>query len=458
MAETVADVDDIIVGAGGFDSGHTAWILMSCALVNFMTPGLAFFYGGLVRRNHVLSIIIQNYVCMGIITLIWVVWGFSLCFGASGWFYGDPGDFVMLNRVSGAPLPSEARGKMGEAYVDGIPGLVFCAYQGMFAVITPALMTGAFAERIKFGPFIVFVVLWVHLVYFPWCHAVWGPNGWLGTWGVCDFAGGLVVHVTAGFSALATVMALPSREKLEGAPVDTTPHNVPYVALGTALLWFGWFGFNGGSALGANEQAAYALINTEISASVALLVWMLIEWKLEGKPSLVGVCVGAIAGLATITPAAGFVKPWAAVVIGTSSAIFCYACVAALTKMGYDDALDVWGVHGMGGFLGTCLLGVLAEHDVGGQSGDINLFGKQLAAAALCAVYSFVVAFALIKGMMLVMDVVPDVEMVRSGLDYSMHGMLAHNADDDGAPTKKKSQSRAPEKTEEMDGSGAGLP
>merc|ERR1711939_762386 len=224
---------------------------------------------------------IQNYVCMGIITLVWVVWGFSLCFGASGRFIGDLSSFAMLNRVNYKQLPHEGRGKMGEAYVEGIPGLVFAAYQGMFAVITPALMTGAFAERIKFGPFLVFVVLWVHLVYFPWCHWVWGPNGWLGTWGVCDFAGGLVVHVTAGFSALATVMALPSREKL------------------------------------------------------------------EGKPSLVVVCVGAIAGLATITPAAGFVKPWAAVVIGTASAIFCYACVYGLTKMGYDDALDVWGVHGM---------------------------------------------------------------------------------------------------------------
>merc|ERR1711939_148352 len=247
-------------------------------------------------------------------------------------------------------------------------------------------------------------------------------------------AGGLVVHVTAGFSALATVMALPSREKLEGQPVDTTPHNVPYVALGTALLWFGWFGFNGGSALGSDSVAAYALINTEISASVALLVWMFIEWKLEGKPSLVGVCVGAIAGLATITPAAGFVKPWAAVVIGTASAIFCYACVYGLTKMGYDDALDVWGVHGV--------------------AGDWNQFKKQLAAALLCAVYSFVVAFALMKGLMVVMDVVPDVEMVRSGLDYSMHGMLAHNTDDDDAKPKQ-SKTRGPEKTEEMDGSGA---
>ena len=180
---------------------------MSTTQVNFMTPGLAFFYGGLVRRNHVLSIIIQNYVCMGIITLVWVVWGFSLCFGASGRFIGDPSDFAMLNRVNYKNLPHEGRGKMGEAYVEGIPGLVFAAYQGMFAVITPALMTGAFAERIKFGPFLVFVVLWVHLVYFPWCHWVWGPNGWLMTWGVCDFAGGLVVHVTAGFSALATVMA-----------------------------------------------------------------------------------------------------------------------------------------------------------------------------------------------------------------------------------------------------------
>ena len=250
------------------------------------------------------SIIIQNYVCMGVITLIWVVWGFSLCFGSSGWFIGDPSSFPMLQGVDGAPLKSEARGKEHEAFVGGIPGLVFAAYQGMFAVITPALMTGAFAERIKFGPFIIFVVLWVHLVYFPWCHAVWGPNGWMYTWGVRDFAGGLVVHVTAGFSALATVMALPSREKLEGAPVDTTPHNVPYVALGTALLWFGWFGFNGGSALGSDSVAAYALINTEISASVALLVWMFIEWKLEGKPSLVGVCARALPRRARVASSA----------------------------------------------------------------------------------------------------------------------------------------------------------
>jgi Amt family ammonium transporter len=424
------------MGTGEIDAGHTAWILMSCALVNFMTPGLAFFYGGLVRRNHVLSIIIQNYVCMGIITLIWVVWGFSLCFGGSGRVIGDPRDFAMLNRVTGQPLPHEGRGKMGEAYVEGIPGLVFCAYQGMFAVITPALMTGAFAERIKFGPFLVFVVLWIHFVYFPWCHWVWGPNGWLMTWGVVDFAGGLVVHVTAGFSALATVVALPSREKLEGAKVDKTPHNVPYVALGTALLWFGWFGFNGGSALGADEVAAYALINTEISASVALLVWMCIEWKLEGKPSLVGVCVGAIAGLVMITPAAGFVKPWAAVVIGTLSAVVCYACTALCTKLGLDDALDVWGVHGMGGFLGTCLVGVLAEHDVNGITGDWNQFKKQLAAALLCAVYSFVMAYGMIKGMMAVTDIVPDREAVKTGLDYSMHGMLAHNDEDDQKVSK----------------------
>ena len=362
---------------------------------------------------------------MGIITLVWVVWGFSLCFGASGRFIGDPSSFAMLNGVDGGPLKSEARGKEHEAFVGGIPGLVFAAYQGMFAVITPALMTGAFAERIKFGPFIIFVVLWVHLVYFPWCHAVWGPNGWMYTWGVRDFAGGLVVHVTAGFSALATVMALPSREKLEGAPVDTTPHNVPYVALGTALLWFGWFGFNGGSALGANEQAAYALINTEISASVALLVWMLIEWKLEGKPSLVGVCVGAIAGLATITPAAGFVKPWAAVVIGTASAIFCYACVAALTKMGYDDALDVWGVHGMGGVLGSILVGVLADKDVGGFGPSGELFGKQLAAVLIAAVYSYAVSILLLMAIGVVCRLKPTaVEIVD--MDHSQHGESAY--------------------------------
>jgi len=415
------------------DAGDTTWLLISTALVNFMTPGLAFFYGGLVRRNHVLSIIIQNYACMGCVTLIWVIWGFSLCFGRSGKFLGSPSSFPMLNGVSGDPLSSEVRGHSGEPFVADVPGLIFCAYQGMFAVIAPALMTGAFAERMKFIPFILFVVLWMHFVYFPWCHWIWGPNGWLGTWGVYDFAGGIVIHVTAGFSALATVVALPTREKVEGAPVDKTPHNVPYVALGTAMLWFGWFGFNGGSALAADEVAAYAVINTEISASVALIVWMGIEWVVEGKPSLVGVCVGTIAGLATITPCAGFVKPWAACVVGAAAAVVCYGCVALVNKLGLDDALDVWGVHGMGGFLGTILLGALAERDVNGVSGSFALVGKQAAAASLCAAYSFSMGWLLIKGLGLVMDVVPSTEAVKTGLDYSMHGMLAHNVDMDAS-------------------------
>ena len=230
----------------------------------------------------------------------------------------------------------------------------------MFAVITPALMTGAFADRVMFKPYLLFIFLWIHLVYYPFCHWIWG-GGWMMDEGVWDFAGGIVVHCTAGFGALAVVMALPHRKKLE-PELDTDPHNIPFVALGTALLWFGWFGFNGGSALGANQQAGYALINTEISASCALFVWLMIEWVHKGKPTLVGACVGAIAGLATVTPAAGFVYPWAAMVIGCLAAPWCYFLIEVVkNKFDLDDALDVFAVHGMGGYLGTLLIGVLAD-------------------------------------------------------------------------------------------------
>lgn len=408
------------------NSGHTAFILISMALVNLMTPGLAFFYGGLVRHTTVLTIMTQNFACMGLVTIIWMAWGFSLCFGESATVLGSPRSFFFFDRVTGDPLPT---GDGTEPFVEGIPGLVFAGYQGMFAVITPALMTGAFADRLRFTPYLLLVTLWMHLVYFPFCHWVWGPEGWLGAWGVVDFAGGIVVHITAGFSALALVVALPSREKVEGAPVDADPHNVPFVALGTGLLWFGWFGFNAGSALSAGSVAAYAAVNSEISASAALMVWIMIEWKLEGQPTLVGACVGAIAGLATVTPAAGFVKPWGALIIGCTSAPFCYGCIKLANRLGLDDALDVWGVHGMGGFLGTVYIGIFADPGVNGIEASVEQFGKQLAAATGAALYAFLVGFLLVKVIGRFSRLLPDQKEIEEGLDRSFHRNSAYKGD-----------------------------
>ena len=395
------------------DSGATAFIIVSMALVNLMTPGLAFFYGGLVRQQNVLTIIMQNFVSMGLVTIIWVIWGFSLCFGEGGVVIGNPGTHAMLTDMY--------------KWDGDIPGLVFAGFQAMFAVIAPALMTGAFADRMMFAPYLVFIALWVHLVYFPFCHWVWG-GGFLGAENIVDFAGGIVVHISAGFSALAVVVALPHRKKIE-AELDTDPHNIPFVALGTGLLWFGWFGFNAGSALAANEQAAFAAINTEISASCALFAWMIVEWIHKGKPTLVGACVGAIAGLATITPAAGFVRPWAAMIIGLLAAPFCYGLVEGVkNKLVLDDALDVFAVHGMGGWLGTVAIGIFADETVSGglvkASGE--QFGKQLGAACGTAVYAFVVAFALIKVIQKFMVLLPPQEAIELGLDASIHGERAY--------------------------------
>jgi len=299
----------------------------------------------------------------------------------------------------------------------------------MFAVIAPALMTGAFADRMMFTPYLIFIALWVHLVYFPFCHWVWG-GGFLAEWDVADFAGGIVVHISAGFSALAVVAALPHRKKID-PELDTDPHNIPFVALGTGLLWFGWFGFNGGSSLNADMLAAYGAINTEISASCALFSWMVIEWIHKGKPTLVGACVGAIAGLATITPAAGFVRPWAAMIIGFFASPFCYAIVEGIkNKLVLDDALDVFAVHGMGGFLGTVLIGAFADESVNGVKASGEQFGKQLAAACFTAVYAFVVTYAMIKVIGKFMQLLPDQIALDMGLDVSIHGERAYKDKD----------------------------
>lgn len=400
------------------DSGHTAYILMSMALVQLMTPGLAFFYGGLCKQSSIISMFMQNFLSMGIVTVIWFVIGFSLCFGSSEKFLGNPTTFAFFKGVNGAPLQVD-----GETLVDGIPGLVFAGYQGMFAVITPPLMTGAFVHRVRVLPYMVFITIWLLIVYCPFCHWVWGPGGWMGEWGVKDFAGGIVVHITAGFSALASIIYVGPREALDQS--DNQPHNIPFVALGTALLWFGWFGFNGGSALASGESSAYAAVNSEIAASTALFVWTAIAWMRSGKPSLVELCVGAVAGLATITPAAGFVEPWAAFVIGALAAIFCYMCVELKNCMKWDDALDVWGVHGMGGFFGTLMIGVFASEDVCGFSGSAELFGKQAAAASLCAAYSFIVSYALLKVIDMVIPLKPLAGEVDN-LDISLHGEFAY--------------------------------
>jgi len=312
-------------------------------------------------------------------------------------------------------------------FVSDVPGLVFAGYQGMFAVITPALMTGAFADRILFGPYLAFIAIWLIVVYCPFCHAIWGPEGWLGVWGVKDFAGGIVVHTTAGFSALAAVHYLGAREDIVGKEkVDNTPHNIPFVALGTALLWFGWFGFNGGSALASGDGAAFAAVNTEIAASTALSVWTLIDWYKNGKPTLVGMCVGAIAGLATITPAAGFVRPWAAFLIGFLAGCFCYFCCELKNMLKWDDALDVWGVHGMGGALGSVLLGVLADKDVGGQAAGAEFFAKQLCTVVGCAAYSYIMTLFLLKAIESVTRIKTTAEEMDN-LDAAFHGEDAYS-------------------------------
>ena len=314
----------------------------------------------------------------------------------------------------------------------------------MFAVITPALMTGAFADRLKFAPYLLFIALWIVFVYAPFCHWVWG-GGWMAEWGIKDFAGGIVVHTTAGFSALAAVHVLGSRAKIEGSDPDNTPHNIPFVGLGTALLWFGWFGFNGGSALASTGGAAYAAVNSEIAASTALSVWVLIEWIRFGKPSMVGLCVGAIAGLATITPCAGFVRPWAAFVIGIVAALFCYASCELKNKASWDDALDVWGVHGMGGAIGSILIGALADADVGGVAASGELFGKQLAATLLCAAYSYLFSFVVLFVMTKVWDIKPSPEQIKN-VDMSLHGESAYPATlTPGSSIHKGSESEPPE-------------
>ena len=400
------------------NSGDTAFILISSALVCLMTPGLAFFYGGLVRKKNVLTIMMQSFISMGIVTAIWFVGGFSLAFGQD--VHGIIGtmEYAFLNGVGTDPSTT---------YGSTIPFITFFTYQQMFAIITPALITGAFADRVSFKSYLIFLVFWSMLVYIPFAHWLWG-GGFLQQLGAVDFAGGMVVHVSAGMAALASVLVvgkriLPQSEK-------NSPHNITYVALGTGLLWFGWFGFNGGSALAANGVAATAFVNTDIAGSIAMVTWLFISWIHEKRPSFVGALTGAVAGLATITPAAGYIEPWAAVVVGLLAGGVCYLAVQLRVKMKWDDALDVWGVHGVGGILGSILVGVFAVSSVNGIDGLIagnprQLF-VQILAVAITAVYAFGVTYVLLKVINVFVPVRVSKEEELQGLDDAIHKESAY--------------------------------
>ena len=396
------------------DTGDTSFMLVATALVMIMTPGLAFFYGGLVSRKNVLTIMMQSYVSMGVSTILWVVVGYSLCFsGDVGGIIGNL-DMAFLRGIEITDL-----GGLN----DTIPLLLFVAYQMMFAIITPALITGAFANRITFKAYLIFLVAWQILVYYPFVHMIWG-GGMLADWGVLDFAGGIVVHALAGMAALASVIYVGKR-RVE----DAGAHNVPFVAIGAALLWFGWFGFNAGSELAVDEVTAVAFINTQIAAAFAAITWLLLAWLYDGKPSFVEMLIGMIAGLATITPAAGFVSPQSAMLIGVAAGAVCYFAVVFRKNKGLDDALDVWGVHGVGGALGIVMLGVLASESIGGQNGlyhgNQDFFMVQLAGLALACVW----AFAFTYGMLMMIDKITPVrvsEEAEAALDVTLHGESAY--------------------------------
>ncbi|MCX5848190.1 MAG: ammonium transporter [Deltaproteobacteria bacterium] len=349
------------------NSGDTAWVLMSSALVLLMTmPGLAFFYGGLVRRKNVLSILMQCFIILCVISLQWVLFGYSLAFGPD--FHGLIGNlnWAGLNGVGAAPNPN---------YAATIPHSVFMIFQMMFAVITPALIIGAYAERVKFPAFLLFTILWATFVYDPLAHWVWGTGGWLKNLGALDFAGGIVVHVSSGISALVLALLLGKRVGYNHKPIR--PHNLPFTVLGGALLWFGWFGFNAGSALAADGIAANAFITTNTATAAAGLTWALIEWWHNGTPTILGTVTGAVAGLVAITPACGFVNPMNAMFIGIAVAFICYLAVAVIKgKLGYDDSLDAFGVHGVGGTFGTIATGIFAEKAVNAVGNNGLLFGN----------------------------------------------------------------------------------
>ena len=396
------------------NEANTGFMILSAALVMIMTPGLAFFYGGLVGRSNTLTIMIQSFASMGITTAMWWLVGYSLSFsGGSGGIFGNFHNAFLSNVTTHSIVQPM-----------GIPTTVLIAYQMMFAIITPALITGAFTNRVTFKAYLIFLVVWQLLVYYPFVHMFWG-NGLLAQWGARDFAGGIVVHASAGWAALASVIYVGKRKFVD------TPHNIPFIALGTGLLWFGWYGFNAGSELQVDSVTAAAFLNTDLAASFAAVTWLFIEWWHGKKPHLVGLLTGAVAGLATITPAAGYVPIYASVLIGIAAGGVCYAAVLLKNQRKWDDALDVWGVHGVGGVLGIILLGVFASKGVNAAGGvglvygGGSFLGKQLVAVVACSAYAFAFTYLVLKLINRITPVRVDEEAER-GLDEAMHGESAY--------------------------------
>jgi len=399
------------------DTGSTGFMLLACSLVMLMTPGLAFFYGGLAAKRNILGIMIQSFVSLGWTTVLWIAFGYSLCFsGGEGGIIGNFDKFF-LNGVAIDSMYSNGK----------IPEVVFIAYQMMFAIITPALITGAFVNRVTFKSYMIFLTVWQILVYYPFVHMIWG-GGLLAQWGVLDFAGGIVVHATAGFAALASVFYVGDRKEK-----SSVPNSIPLVAIGSGLLWFGWYGFNAGSEVAVDFITSTAFLNTDVAASFATMAWVVVEWIRERRPKFVGLLTGSIAGLATITPCAGFVPLWSAPIIGIVAGLGCYLAVQFKNKMKWDDALDVWGVHGMGGVMGTILLGVFASTAVNGAGADGLWFGnssfffKQVLAVVGASAYAFVFTYVMLAIINLVTPVRVSEAEEMEGLDIALHGEKAYD-------------------------------
>ncbi len=398
------------------NAANTAFVLFSAALVMLMTPGLALFYGGMVRSKNVLGTIMQNFVLLGLIGIQWALFGYSLAFGPDlGGIIGSL-DWIGLNGVGPEPF---------KTYSETIPHLAFMIFQAMFAIITPALITGAWAERLKFSSFLIFMLLWATLVYDPVAHWVWGDGGWLKNLGALDFAGGTVVHINAGVAALAAALVIGRRDGY--GKEAFIPHNLPMTILGAGLLWFGWFGFNAGSALAADGLATTAFVTTHLATCAAVLSWCGVEWIVRGKPTTLGAASGAVAGLVAVTPAAGFVGPMSAILIGLGAGMLCYLAVLAKVKLGYDDSLDVVGVHGVGGLWGALATGLFASKAINAAGADGLFFGNpaqfgiQVVAVLVTMVYSFAVSWILLKAIDATMGLRIAREDEVVGLDLAEH-------------------------------------
>ena len=404
------------------DTGNTAWLLLCAAMVFFMTPGLAFFYGGMSRSKNVLSTIMQSFFIIGLIGVEWLILGYSLAF--SGDLGGIIGDFGKVG----------LQGVLGQVMDPGIPEMAFVAFQCMFAIITPALISGALVGRIRFGAYVVFSLIWSTILYNVMAHMVWG-GGLLASLGALDFAGGLVIHILSGVSALTLCLLLGRRSGYGKRPM--TPHHMPMVVLGAAILWFGWFGFNAGSALGANELAAIAFVNTQVAAAMGLVGWALVEWFHHGKPTVLGAASGAVSGLVAITPAAGFVTPIASLIMGLLGAAICYVSVVFVkNKLGYDDSLDAFGIHGVGGMWGAIATGLFATTNVNEAGadglfyGDAHLLLVQILSVVVAIVIAVVGTYIIYRGLSLCMKVRVSAKEEMAGLDISQHGESAYNESD----------------------------